>query len=46
VAEMVKEAEAADVTIAMPPTEIRSGVTIAMLEDPDGNWVELVDHGQ
>ena len=40
--EVVKECEAAGYKIAMPETEIRSGVTIAMIEDPDGNWVELL----
>ena len=45
VGEMAEQAEAAGVTVAMAPTEIRPGVTIAMLEDPDGNWVELVDYG-
>lgn len=41
----VAAAEAAGVTIAVPPTEVREGVTISMLEDPDGNWVELIQHG-
>jgi predicted enzyme related to lactoylglutathione lyase len=26
------------------PTEIRPGVRIAMIEDPDGNWVELLEN--
>jgi hypothetical protein len=26
----------------MEPREIRPGVSIAMVEDPDGNWVELL----
>ena len=29
----------------VPPTEIRPGVFIAMIEDPDGNWVELLQMG-
>jgi hypothetical protein len=29
----------------MPVTELRPGVTIAMVEDPDGNWVELLAAG-
>lgn len=28
--------------IAMPITEIAPGVLIAMVEDPDGNWVEFL----
>lgn len=31
--------------IAVPPTEIRPGIAIAMIEDPDGNWVELLQMG-
>ena len=31
--------------IAVPVTEFRPGVTIAMIEDPDGNWVELLSLG-
>jgi hypothetical protein len=26
------------------PREIRPGVTMAMVEDPDGNWVEFVHY--
>lgn len=40
--EAVDECEAAGYKIAMPVTEIRVGVTISMIEDPDGNWVELL----
>jgi len=32
----------AGVVTAIPITEVRPGVTIAMVEDPDGNWVEFV----
>ena len=28
--------------VAMTPREIRPGVLIAMVEDPDGNWVEFL----
>ncbi len=28
--------------IRVEPREIRTGVTIAIIEDPDGNWVELL----
>ena len=30
-------------TVAVEPREIRPGVRIAMIEDPDGNWVELLE---
>lgn len=29
-------------TIAVPVRELRPGVTIAIIEDPDGNWVEFL----
>tara|TARA_Y100000294_G_C8335104_1_gene248332 strand:+ start:167 stop:574 length:408 start_codon:yes stop_codon:yes gene_type:complete len=29
-------------TVRVEPTEIRPGVTFAMVEDPEGNWVELL----
>jgi catechol 2,3-dioxygenase-like lactoylglutathione lyase family enzyme len=29
-------------TIAVPVRELRPGVTIAIVEDPDGNWVEFL----
>lgn len=31
-------------TVAVPVTEIRPGVRISIIEDPDGNWVELLDN--
>lgn len=40
--EATAECDAAGYKIAVPPTEIRPGVTISMIEDPDGNWVELL----
>ncbi|MPZ97720.1 MAG: hypothetical protein GEU80_00040 [Dehalococcoidia bacterium] len=39
--EMVERCRAAGYTIAVEPRESRPGVTISMVEDPDGNWVEL-----
>ena len=42
--EIVDECEKAGVTIAVPITEVRPGVTIAMVEDPDKNWVEFVEN--
>ncbi len=32
-------------TIVVPATEIAPGVEIAIVEDPDGNWVEFVAGG-
>jgi lactoylglutathione lyase len=34
--------EAAGYRIAVSPREARAGVRISMVEDPDGNWVELL----
>jgi predicted enzyme related to lactoylglutathione lyase len=31
--------------VPVPKMEFRPGVLIAMVEDPDGNWVELVQQG-
>ena len=31
------------VTVKVPPQEVRPGVRIAMVEDPDGNWVEFLE---
>ncbi len=42
VEEMAAACEAAGANVPVPPSEIRPGVTIAMVEDPDGNWVEFV----
>ena len=44
IAEVVAECEAAGVEILIPATELRPGVTIAMVYDPDGNVVELVNY--
>ena len=40
--EVVAACAAAGVKVPMTEREIRPGVRIAMLEDPDGNWVELL----
>ncbi len=32
-------------TIAVPVTALRPGISIAIVEDPDGNWVEFVQVG-
>ena len=42
-AEMMTACEEAGVPIAVPISEVRPGVTIGMVEDPDGNWVEFVE---
>lgn len=34
----------AGVNVVVPVTEIRAGVRILMVEDPDGNWVEFVEN--
>jgi len=44
IAEVVDACEVAGHKIAVPVTEIRPGVRIAIIEDPDGNWVELVSY--
>jgi catechol 2,3-dioxygenase-like lactoylglutathione lyase family enzyme len=41
--ELVEECRAAGSTIAFEPTEFAPGTTFAMIEDPDGNRVELLD---
>src|ERR1700684_3560523 len=41
-AEPVDACQAAGRPIVVPITEIRPGVTIAIAEDPDGNWVEFL----
>ncbi len=41
IAAVFARCEAAGTPVAVPITELRPGVTIAILEDPDGNWVEL-----
>ncbi len=40
--EIVAQCEAAGYKIAVPVSEFRPGTTIAIVEDPDGNWVEFV----
>jgi catechol 2,3-dioxygenase-like lactoylglutathione lyase family enzyme len=44
-AEIMAACAAADVPIAIPESEIRPGVSIGIVEDPDGNWVEFVQQG-
>ena len=41
----VAKCEAAGAPIPLPPLELAPGVRIAMIEDPEGNWVELLQRG-
>ena len=41
----VQEIEKSGHRILVGPMVIRQGVTIAIVEDPDGNWVELLEQG-
>ncbi len=43
--EMVQTCTDAGVTVVWPEREIRPGVRIAMVADPDGNWVEFLQIG-
>ena len=43
--EIVAKCEAAGYKVAIPVTMIRPGTSIAMIEDPDGNWVEFLAGG-
>jgi catechol 2,3-dioxygenase-like lactoylglutathione lyase family enzyme len=40
--ELVNDCRAGGYRIRVEPREVRPGVTIAMVEDPDGNWVEFL----
>ncbi len=41
--EATAQAEEAGRKIVISPREIRPGIKISMIEDPDGNWVELLE---
>lgn len=41
-AEVMTKCEAEGVNIVVPIREARPGVSIGIVEDPDGNWVEFV----
>jgi len=41
--ELTEKCATAGSKVAVPPTEIRPGVRISMVEDPDGNWVEFLE---
>lgn len=40
--EVAAACEKAGYNVPVKPREIRPGVSIAMVEDPDGNWVEFL----
>ena len=40
---MTEKFRAAGYTVAVEPKEVRPGVQISMIEDPDGNWLELLE---
>jgi len=42
-AEVTDACKAAGVNVIIDQVEVRDGVSISMVEDPDGNWVEFVD---
>jgi len=42
VAETVERCAAAGRSVPMPVFEFEPGVTVAIVEDPEGNWVELI----
>ncbi len=44
-AEMLAACDAAGAKVVMKQREIRPGVSIGMVEDPDGNWVEFLQIG-
>jgi catechol 2,3-dioxygenase-like lactoylglutathione lyase family enzyme len=43
--EMVATCAAAGITVALPRTELRPGVSVAIVLDPDGNLVEFLALG-
>ena len=40
---LVESLKAAEASVIIPSTEIRPGIRIAMVADPDGNWVEFLE---
>jgi len=39
---LTEKCSAAGSAVAVPPTDIRPGVRISIVTDPDGNWVEFL----
>ena len=44
-AAITQQCKDAGVRVLVDAAEIRPGLSITMVEDPDGNWVEFVDDG-
>ena len=42
ITELTQTCADAGYEVAVPVTEVRPGITISMIVDPDGNWVELL----
>lgn len=42
--EITDKCRAAGYTVAVEPRDVRPGVRISMVEDPDGNWVEFLEN--
>ncbi len=42
--EVMGQVESTGYKVVVPIREARPGVTIGMVEDPDGNWVEFVEN--
>ncbi len=40
---MTEKFRAAGYNVPVEPKEVRPGVRISMIEDPDGNWLELLE---
>jgi predicted enzyme related to lactoylglutathione lyase len=40
--EITNACGAAGYKVVVPPREIRTGISISIVEDPDGNWVEFL----
>ncbi len=41
--EAIEAAKAGGRNVPLGPVEVRPGIRIAMIEDPEGNWVELLE---
>jgi predicted enzyme related to lactoylglutathione lyase len=41
---MTEKCRSAGYTVAVEPKDVRPGVRISMIEDPDGNWIELLEN--
>ncbi|MEE8337168.1 MAG: VOC family protein [Dehalococcoidia bacterium] len=44
--ELAEACKAGGYNVTVEPREIRPGVRIAMVEDPDGNWVEFLENNE